>query len=221
MFIRFGLMNWIGFRFVALAMKAFWPVLGVLLGVFSMGLVEAMADDTGLSDYRISPRDLVQFQIYEEPDTRLVQRVSASGGFPLPMIGLVEVSGLTLREAEDKIRNLYIDGEFFVNPQVILVLEQYAERTVSVLGQVNKPKQILFPLEADRMSIVEAITLAGGLTRLARAETVQVTRPGEDGEEERITVNVEAYLEERRRSKTPESFDLYPGDVVFVPERTF
>lgn len=177
--------------------------------------------DVSLNDYRIAPRDLLQFQIYEEPDTRLAQRVSASGEMPLPMIGVVKVAGLTLREAEEKLRRLYIEGEFFVDPQVILVLEQYAERSVSVLGQVNRPEQILFPLEADTMSIVQAITLAGGLTRLARADSVKVTRVGPNGVEQRMTVNVEAYLADRRSNADPEGFELLPGDIVFVPERSF
>lgn len=198
----------------------------VLLAVYGagsvkLGLVSVLASGEGLSDYRIAPRDLVQFQIYEEPDTRIVQRVSASGELPLPLLGAVNVAGLTLREAENKLGKLYIDGEYFVSPQVILVLEQYAERSVSVLGQVNNPEQILFPLEAERMSIVQAITLAGGLTRLARADSVQVTRTRRGGAEERVTVDVEAYLANRRRDADPEGFELLPGDIVFVPERSF
>lgn len=181
----------------------------------------ALAQEEGLSDYRISALDLVHFQIYEEPDTRMEQRVSASGALPLPMIGIVEVEGLTLRQAEQKIRKLYIDGEFFVDPQVILTLEQYAVRSVSVLGQVNKPEQIVFPLEANRMSIVQAITLAGGLTRLAKADSVQVTRMGPSGKEQRLMVNLEAYLDDKKKSNDLVGFQLYPGDIVFVPERTF
>ncbi len=193
----------------------------VAVGAFAFGSMAVMASDAPLGDYRIAPRDLVQFQIYEEPDTQLVQRVSSSGELPLPMIGVVKVAGLTLREAERKLGALYVEQEFFVKPQVILVLEQYAERSVSVLGQVNKPEQILFPLEADTLSIVQAITLAGGLTRLARADSVQVTRMGQGGVEQRMTINVDAYLADRRRDSDPEDFDLLPGDIVFVPERSF
>lgn len=179
------------------------------------------AEEDGLNDYRISALDLIQFQIYEEPDTRMVQRVSASGALPLPMIGVVQVEGLTLREAEKKIRSLYIEDEIFIDPQVILVLEQYAVRSVSVLGQVNKPEQIVFPLEADRMSIVQAVTLAGGLTRLAKADSIQVTRMNRDGQEQRFIVNLDAYLDDKRKSKGVDVFELRPGDIVFVPERTF
>lgn len=174
------------------------------------------------SDYRIAPRDLLQFQIFEEPDTLLAQRVSATGELPLPMIGVVNVAGLTLREAEIKLRTLFIEGDFFVDPQVILVLREYNERSVSVLGMVNKPEQIQFPLEAESMSIVHAVTLAGGLSRLARGDAVQITRIAPDDTETRFVVNVENYLAGRRdKSADNASFQLLPGDIVFVPERSF
>jgi polysaccharide export outer membrane protein len=138
------------------------------------------------------------------------------------MIGVVEVAGLTLREAEKKLRKDYIDGGYFVNPQVILVLQEYNKRSVSVLGQVNRPEQIQFPLEAGSMSIVHAITLAGGLTRLARSDAIQVTRIGPDEREQRFTVNVEGYLAGgTKKGDGATTFHLLPGDVVFVPERSF
>ncbi len=172
-------------------------------------------------DYRIAAHDLLHFQIFEEPDTELVQRVTASGELPLPMIGVVKVAGMTLRAAEERIRQMYIEQDYFVAPQVILVVEQYNARTVSVLGQVNKPSQIALPLEADSMNIVEAITYAGGLTRLARGESVQVTRLEAGKREVRFTINVEAYLAGGRNANQSVGFQLLPGDIVFVPERSF
>lgn len=174
-------------------------------------------------DYRIAPLDMLQFQIYEEPDTQISQRVSASGEMPLPLVGVVKVVGMTLREAENQLRDLYVEKGFFVDPQVILVLQQYNERSVSVLGQVNRPEQIAFPLEAQSMSVVHAITLAGGLTRIARADAVQVTRLEGRGER-RFTVNVEAYFADSRKASappSPDAFRLLPGDIIFVPERGF
>lgn len=172
-------------------------------------------------DYRIARHDLLHFEIFEEPDTEIVQRVSASGELPLPMIGVVKVAGMTLREAEERIRQMYIEQDYFVAPQVILVVEQYNARTVSVLGQVNRPSQITLPLEAESMNIVEAITYAGGLTRLARAESVQVTRLDAGQREVRFTINVEAYLAGGRNANQSVGFQLLPGDIVFIPERAF
>lgn len=192
--------------------------------VLAVSLKTTMADTgspTLLNDYEIAPLDLVTFQIYDEPDTGLEQRVSASGELRLPLIGIVNVAGLTLREAEQKLVKMYIEQEFYVNPQVLLAMQEYSLRSVSVLGQVNRSEQILFPLEAKSMNIVQAITEAGGFTRLAKIDSIQVTRQDEQGTEQRITVDLEAYFESKRKNAEARAFALLPGDIVFVPERTF
>ena len=207
---------------VHLLSKRLWRILRVIPIVLACIPPSHGGDELkSKPDYRIAPRDLLQFQIYEEPDTLIAQRVSATGEIPLPMVGVVHVSDLTLRDAENKLRDLYIEGGYFVNPQVILLVQQYNERTVSVLGQVNNPLQVTLPLEAESLDIVEAITRAAGLTRLALGEGVQVRRVESNGREKRFTVNVEAYLAGIRGSDGLSSFRLLPGDVVFVPERKF
>ena len=189
--------------------------------VTTLSLAPVPVSAAGMEDYRIAPRDTLQFRIFEEPDTLIVQRVSATGELPFPLIGVIQIGGLTLREAETKLRSLYIDGGFFIDPQVILVVQQYDDRSVSVLGEVNKPGQIRLPVEAPTVNIVEAITNAGGLTRLARGEAVQVTRVESDERERRFTVNVVNYLAGGRGSDASKGFQLLPGDIVFVPERNF
>ncbi len=171
------------------------------------------------ADYRIAVRDMIQFQVYEEPDVLVVQRVTASGEIRLPLIGTVEVAGLTLREAEAKLRDLFVTGGFYVSPQIILSLQQYTERSISVLGQVNRPDQIQFPLETRSIGLVQAITYAGGLTRLAKTDAIQIVRVDENGREGRFTVNLDGYL--ANRGTGGKQFQLVPGDIVFVPERTF
>src|SRR5256885_1208713 len=74
------------------------------------------SDITG--DYRIAPRDMVQFQIFEEPDLQTLQRVSSSGEIGVPMLGTVRIGGMTLRQAERLIATAYVDQGFFVKPQV-------------------------------------------------------------------------------------------------------
>ncbi len=168
-------------------------------------------------DYRISPRDLVQFQIFEEPDTLILQRVSASGEISVPMLGLVKVSDRTLREVEESAQKAYIERKFFVHPQVIVTVQAYAPRSISVLGQVNHPEQIMLPIEAGHIGIMQAITLAEGFTRLAKSDEVRVMRTV-DGREEQHVVNIEGYLASKGAQA---DFQLRPDDIVFVPERVF
>jgi protein involved in polysaccharide export with SLBB domain len=168
-------------------------------------------------DYRLSPRDLVQFEVFEEPETLVVQRVSTSGAIVVPMLGLIQVADQTLLEVERSAEKAYIDKGFYVHPQVMVTVQAYAPRSVSVLGQVNHPEQIALPIEASRIGIMKAITLAEGFTRLAKSDEVLVIRTVDDHEEQH-TININKYL--TSGGSEPE-FELRPDDIVFVPERVF
>ncbi|BET66666.1 hypothetical protein ASA1KI_15840 [Opitutales bacterium ASA1] len=170
-------------------------------------------------DYRLTSGDLIVVQMYEQDDIRTSQRLSATGEIRLPHVGRVGLLNLTVREAEMRIETLYKDGGFYVDPQIILFVQQYAERFVSVFGQVRNPARIPLAEETNSMGILQAITLSGGFTRIAREDAVQVSRTNAAGLEERFTVNVRELTSARRPGEVRE-FQLQAGDVVFVPERS-
>jgi len=171
-------------------------------------------------DYKISVRDTVQFQIYNQIDMTMVERVSGSGEIRLPLVGTVKIAGMTLRDAEESLEKLYRDRGFFINPQVILSIQLYGDRFVAVLGQVKDPARIALASETNSIGLIQAVTEVGGFTRVAKTEAIQVIRTGPDGEEQRITVNADEILHPTGSTHTPE-FKLKPGDTVFVPERVF
>lgn len=174
--------------------------------------------ESGIGDYRLAPRDQIVVEVFNQPDLRTSQRLTENGEIRLPLIGRVDLHGLTLRQAEGKVEELYRDGGYIIDPEVILSLEEYSDRFVSILGQVRDPSQVTFPPETNTIGIVEAITRAGGFTRIARTDSVQVTRRKPDGTQEQMVVDVANFL--RARDNTSE-FQLMPGDRVFVPERAF
>jgi polysaccharide export outer membrane protein len=171
------------------------------------------------SDYKIAVRDSIQFQIYNQVDVTTVERVTSSGEIRLPLIGTVKVVDLTLREAERRLESLYRGGGFYVNPQVILSVEQYDDRFVAVLGQVKDPARIPMDAETTTIGILHAITEVGGFTRVAQTKAVQILRKGPDGKDQRITINTDDYL--LPTATQTDEFQLHPGDIVFVPERVF
>lgn len=177
----------------------------------------APSREAPVGDYRIAARDQLQFQIFEEADSLLLQRVSSAGEISVPLLGAIKVAGLTLRESETLIEKRYREGGFYIKPQVILSFQAYAPRSISVLGQVNNPNQIDFAVERGVIGIVTAITRAGGFTRVARPEAVRVMRTV-NGKETSYTVNVASYLDDKTKEQ---EFQLLPDDIVFVPERVF
>lgn len=170
-------------------------------------------------DYRIQPYDLVAFEMVDEPEVETQQRISGSGDLRLPMLGAVQVKGLSVSGAEEQLESLYRIHGYFKHPQVILYVAQHIERTISVLGQVNRPDRITLPIGTDVMGLAQAIAETGGLTRIARANMIQISRIGPDGKEQRFVVNFDAYLN-AEKSGPVSDFRLQPDDVVFVPERS-
>lgn len=173
---------------------------------------------TASSGYRLFPRDLVSIAILGEPEMSIERRIDGDGRISLPLIGQIEIRGLSTVAAEAKIAQLYIDNQIFIRPQISLSVKEYYPREVFVLGQVREPGKISLPIEATTISIVEAITKAGGFTRISKSDSVQVTRRLPDGSEQSFTVNVSSIIEGKGQKA---AYDIQPDDVIFVPERIF
>lgn len=171
------------------------------------------------TEYRLFSRDLIRLAVRNEPDVSLDQRIDGTGTVTVPLLGPMKVAGLTLAEAQASIAKRYREEEIFVHPEVFITVLEYSPKEVMVLGQVSKQGKQSFPPEAGSMSIVEAITAAGGLTRIAKGDGVRVTRKDEQGVEHSVTVDVEKLIEGRGNKE--DAYQLQPGDVVFVPERVF
>lgn len=204
----------------------FCPLALALIGSPQMAGAEAAAPTAALvggssvgPDYRLTSRDEVVVEVFNQPDIRTAQRLTANGEIRLAMVGRVKLEGLTVREAEMQVEKLFKEGGFLVSPQVIISVNQYSDRSIAVFGQVRSPNRIALRAEANSMGILEAITLVGGFTRIARTDSVQITRTSNEGKEERFVVNVQELLGSRAGDKR--EFQLLAGDVIFVPERAF
>lgn len=194
--------------------KKFLLLIGT--AAFICGAVLSSASEAA---YRLYERDLVSFSVYGESDISAQLRISGNGMINVPLLGDIHVVGLPLATAESKIEEAYIEQQIFIRPEITLQVVEYSKKEISVLGQIGKQGKIELPVESVEMSIVNAISLAGGFSRIARADNVRVTRKNpETDEDEVFNVNVESMIEGRSKEK---DFIVYPGDVIFVPERLF
>lgn len=167
------------------------------------------------TDYKIAPQDVVIVDVLGEEGLSKELRVSQTGEVTIHLLGNVKFAGLTASQAGEKVKELLAE-DYMVNPQVTVSVKDYRRRTVSVLGQVNKPGAIELPAEVP-MTIMEAIGTAGGFTRLANTDKIQVTRPGEaEGKPKEFK-----FKELQRNSDPKKAFILHPGDIIYVPESTF
>lgn len=165
------------------------------------------------TDYILQPSDLIRVIIFQEEDLLREVRITQEHTITLPLIGTIDLKGRTVRQAEELIRQLY-DRDFLVNPQITLTVLEYSQQTVQVLGSVNQAGAVVFPPE-QKMGLIEAITRAGGFTRLADRKRVRLTRTLPDGEVKNVIVNADDLLQ----GNSSEAWLLQKGDVIYVPER--
>lgn len=163
-------------------------------------------------DTTLGPGDLFEVRVFGEKELSNKYRVSSDGSIDFPLIGTVIVAGKTPSEIAKTIESKLVEGEFLKRPQVSILVEEYSSKKVSVFGQVKKPGTLAF---RDGMSVVEAISEAGGFTSMARTNETTVIRVV-DGAKKSFKVPVELIGQGRAPN-----FVLRPGDIVFVPERIF
>jgi polysaccharide biosynthesis/export protein len=163
-------------------------------------------------DYLLQPSDLLNVQVFQEENLKRDVRVSQEYSITLPLIGKVDVKGKTLRQAEELIRQLY-DRDYLVNPQINVVVVEYSKRTVNVIGQVNQPGAVLFPQEQG-LTFLDAVSRAGGFSRLANRKQVKLTRTNSEGKSETYIINADDLI----RGDSSNTWQLQANDIIFVPE---
>lgn len=188
-------------------------------------LVELQDAVRDSDNYRLSIRDSISVSVFDEPDLSTTQRIDADGQIRFALLGPRRVAGLSIREAEEMLERLYVEERFLRSPQVTIIVESYAPKEVSVFGQVRSPGKLTFPIEHNYLEIVDVIAKAGGFTGVARSDRVRIARLDENGAEEIITINVERLISGGSsrfgRGGDADDVRIFPGDVIYVPERLF
>lgn len=167
------------------------------------------------TDYLLRQGDVLQIKIFQHEDLTRETSVSTEYTISLPLIGTVDLRNRSVRQAEELIRALY-DRDYLVNPQVTVFVLRYAERSVNVIGMVNQPQAVPFPPERG-LTLMQAISRAGGFNRLADRTRVSLTRKDENGQTNTFRINADKLL----NSSSDNSWPLQVDDVIFVPEKIF
>lgn len=183
------------------------------------GLTESSTSrrsDMKISDYRLGAGGAIRILVFQNPDLTLDTRVNESGSITYPLVGSVQVGGVTIAEAERNIAAALRSGGFVQKPQVNIVVMQVRGNQVSVLGQVHRPGR--FPLETFNSRLSEVLAMAGGVVNGVGpsgggADTVILvgTRNGEPFRRE-IDV-AELFLANRLENDV----EIAAGDVLYVP----
>lgn len=156
------------------------------------------------ADYRIGPRDLVEVQVYGEPDLSASFEVTGGGAITVPFLGAVAIGGLTPAEVAARLTEGYRDG-ILNNPQITVHVAQHRSQQVEVYGAVKKPGP--YYLEGPT-ALLEIIGRAGWVDAQKSSNHVVLRRA--TGESVTLTLD-EVKSGER-------NIPLMAGDVVSVEE---
>lgn len=186
-------------------------ILGVGCALFLHGAVWANTDvNTDAPSYRIGPEDVLQITVWKEEGLDKEALVQPDGRVSFPLAGSIVVAGKTPAQVESEIRSRiqkYIP-EAVVNVSVTKV-SGYA---IFVIGQVKSPGQFTLGRYVD---VMQALTLAGGLTPYASESNIRILR--RDSESQRETVYKFNFAKVKKGRNLNSNLILHSGDVVVVP----
>lgn len=158
--------------------------------------------------------DRLRIEVQEQRDLNRVYPVVGDGTIDLGKLGRVSVADMTLREAAQRIKR-HLEEQYFKQATVDVEIEQYVEGSILVMGEVNNPREIEFS-EGRIITLMEAISLSGGLSSRAAGSAVRILRWNLDGgmAREVLTVDVQSMFDSLDFSN--DQF-LRPRDIVLVP----
>ena len=126
-----------------------------------------------VADYKISPSDTISITVFQEPDLSLKEAVvEASGHISMPLIGSVPAAGLTTTQLASDLEQR-LGARYLEKPQVSVIVNVAVSQQVTVEGNVLQPGS--YPM-GGRMTLLRALALAHGPTRVAALDEVVVFR---------------------------------------------
>lgn len=157
---------------------------------------------------KLGPGDVLDIRVAEQKELSGEYVVDDDGMVRFPWIGKVEAGGRNPSEIALDIEKALADG-WLRQPQVAVRIIDRQNREVSVLGQVGEPGSYEYK---ERLTLVQAISLAGGMNPLSQPKKVKLIRETDAGRQT-FEIDVTAIID-RGEPDLP----LEPGDIVFVPE---
>lgn len=184
-----------------------WVVLGLLLLSGCAHRAPARVDNSD-PPYRIGREDVLDVAVWRDADLSRTLPVRPDGFISMPMVGELRAEGRTPTELSEAIREAL--EPYVREPRVTVIVREVNSSRVFITGEVSHPGA--YPLRG-RVSIVQAIALAGGFTDFAdRDDIVVLRRAGSEGSY--IPVS---YTDLVDAPDTHEPLILRPGDTIIVP----
>ncbi|WP_445370709.1 polysaccharide biosynthesis/export family protein [Methylomonas sp. HW2-6] len=166
-------------------------------------------EQTNFASYQLSPGDALEITVWKEEGLQQLQiLISPDGTIIFPLIGTVGAAGKTITELKDNLTTRLSD--YIADPSVSVKLLNNQGNSVFVIGKVNKPGQVF---SGRRLDVLQALSLAGGLTVFAKEGSISIIRRTGD----QVKVFPFDYDDVISGEDLEQNILLEPGDTVTVP----
>ena len=171
----------------------------LLASLFSQA-EDAAPLEEGREVYRLQRNDSISVTMFQEQGMSRSALIGKSGSISFPLIGSVDLIGLTVPELEQKLVDLY-KKDYFVDPKISVIITGYATKSVVVSGAVTNSGAVPYPDEGI-ITLAQAIAASGGITEMGDTNRITIVR--KKGGSTVTTMNQAGELE------------LLPGDTALV-----
>lgn len=192
--------------------KVFAVLIAGLLGVgvaTAQNKAPVAAPEADPPTYRIGPGDVLQVNVWKEPEaSEEAVIVRSDGRISLPLVGEVLATGRATGELERDLTERFTT--YFRDPRVLVTIKEVHSQRVYVIGQVRKEGaiQLVSPLR-----VLQALAEAGGITDYAKRKNIYVLRVI-NGRQQNLPFNYDAVI---RGEKVDQNVLLLSGDTIVVP----
>jgi polysaccharide export outer membrane protein len=178
----------------------------------------APADPAPTGDYEVGPGDVLEVTVFGNDDLSRVPTVQTNGSISYPLLGEVQVAGLTVAEIQRKLTNL-LEKDYLVKPQVEVKVREYQSQFVSVVGEVNNPGRK--PIRG-RLRLIDALIESGGLRATASGEVMISRTEGEfEGGKRSLSVRISSSASPSTQDLVNLELPLQNGDIVTALPKSY
>jgi polysaccharide export outer membrane protein len=190
-------------------MKRYSTLAAILILAASIATAQNAPSST---DAPLGARDVLDIKVLQDSNLNTKTTIGDDGKLTMPLLGKVDVSGMTATQAEQHIKSL-LESKYMTKADVVLQVLEYGNKPISVIGAVVHPGTIG---ASGNITLLQAITQAGGLAS-GYGKSLYVLRTASNGLTERIDIDIEDLMV----NGNPDlNLPLTPNDVINVPVDT-
>jgi polysaccharide biosynthesis/export protein len=163
---------------------------------------------TGDPNYVIGAQDVLDVNVWKEPDVSRSVPVRPDGKISLPLLDDVQAAGLTPTQLAANITSEL--KKYMTDPEVAVIVTQINSQRVYILGEIARAgTYVLLP----GMTVLQALSDAGGFTPFANTKKIYIIRQ-KAGKQQKLFFNYKDVIQGKH---IDQNIPLQPGDTIVVP----